>query len=258
MGRAPGRVHRRRHRGQARGRRAPSRAVGPPVHERPQRAGVLDAAADRPPPGRDGDGLVRLPRRPPVDAPEPAQHRPERRARQLHAGALRRARAGDGADAGRGARSDGRGDRRRRPPRALAWLGQPRDRVLCDRDRDHPRRGLRGPRDPRSAAGARPVVTAVRAAAAVALATALFASAATARPTAHRGPFVTAARTAFLRIRAGEITAAVYNEGSGRLFLYRPGVAEAEARVAKVDILATLLYERQRQGEGPPPRPPPA
>jgi len=92
-------------------------------------------------------------------------------------------------------------------------------------------------------------VTAVRAAAAVALATALFASAATARPTAHRGPFVTAAMTAFLRTRAGNITAAVYNEGSGRLFLYRPGVAEAEASVAKVDILATLLYESQRQGE---------
>jgi hypothetical protein len=80
-------------------------------------------------------------------------------------------------------------------------------------------------------------VTAVRAAAAVALATALFASAATARPRPHRGPFVTAAMTAFLRTRAGNITAAVYNEGSGRLFLYRPGVAEAEASVAKVDIL---------------------
>ena len=85
---------------------------------------------------------------------------------------------------------------------------------------------------------------AVRAAAAVALlATALSASVATARPRAHPGPFVPAAMTTFLRTRAGNITAAVYNERSGRLFLYRPGVAEAEASVAKVDILATLLYE---------------
>ena len=56
---------------------------------------------------------------------------------------------------------------------------------------------------------------AVRAAAAVALlATALSASLATARPRAHPGPFVTAAMTSFLRTRAGNITAAVYNEGS--------------------------------------------
>ncbi len=89
----------------------------------------------------------------------------------------------------------------------------------------------------------------VRAAAAVALATALFANAASGSPRPHRGPFATAAMTTFLRTRAGNITAAVYNEGSGRLFLYRPGVAEAEASVAKVDILATLLYETQQQGE---------
>jgi Beta-lactamase enzyme family len=94
-------------------------------------------------------------------------------------------------------------------------------------------------------------VIAVRAAAAVALlATALSASVATARPRAHPGPFVTAAMATFLRTRAGDITAAVYNERSGRLFLYRPRVAEAEASVAKVDILATLLYESQQRGEG--------
>ncbi len=63
-------------------RRAPPRALGPPVHERPLGPGVLDAAADRPPPGRHGDGLVRLPRRPPDAAPEHAQHGPERRARR--------------------------------------------------------------------------------------------------------------------------------------------------------------------------------
>ena len=92
-------------------------------------------------------------------------------------------------------------------------------------------------------------MTAVRAAAAVALATALFASAASGRPPPRRGPFVTPAMTAFLRTRAGNITAAVYNVGSGRLFLYRPGVAEAEASIAKVDILATLLLQAQLNGE---------
>ena len=69
-------------------RRASSRAVRAPVHQRPLGPGVLDAAGDGPPPGRDGDGLVRLPRRPPVDAPGDAQRGPERRARQLHAGAV--------------------------------------------------------------------------------------------------------------------------------------------------------------------------
>jgi Beta-lactamase enzyme family len=50
--------------------------------------------------------------------------------------------------------------------------------------------------------------------------------------------------TAFLRERAGSVTAAVYNVKTGRLFVYRPGVHEDEASIAKVDILATLLHER--------------
>lgn len=49
---------------------------------------------------------------------------------------------------------------------------------------------------------------------------------------------------AFLATRGGEITAAVYNVRSGRLFVYRRGVREDEASIAKVDILATLLHER--------------
>jgi uncharacterized RmlC-like cupin family protein len=84
------------------------------------------------------------------------------------------------------------------------------------------------------------------------LAAALLASPSNARTRHHRhprGPFATAAMTAFLRTRVGSITAAVYNVRTGRLFLYRPGVAEAEASIAKVDILATLLYEAQQRGE---------
>ena len=64
--------------------------------------------------------------------------RPQRRAAELHAGAVRRARAGDAADADRGQGARGRGDRRRLADRADTRLGQPRDRVLRARDRDHP------------------------------------------------------------------------------------------------------------------------
>ena len=42
----------------------------------------------RPPPGRDGDGQLRLPRRPPRDAPVDGPDRPQRRALQLHPGAV--------------------------------------------------------------------------------------------------------------------------------------------------------------------------
>ena len=45
------------------GRTSPG-AERPAVPERPVRPGVLDAAAHRPSPGRDGDGQLRLPRRP--------------------------------------------------------------------------------------------------------------------------------------------------------------------------------------------------
>jgi hypothetical protein len=59
---------------------------------------------------------------------------------------------------------------------------------------------------------------------------------------------VTAAMRAFLASRAGDITAGVYNVKTGRLFLYRPGVECDDASIAKVDILATALYEAQQQG----------
>jgi hypothetical protein len=84
--------------------------------------------------------------------------------------------------------------------------------------------------------------------------TALAASAVTAAASSKRharppgGPFVAASMRAFLASRGGEITAGVYNVRTGRLFLYRPGVLGDEASIAKVDILATALYEAEQQG----------
>ena len=86
--------------------------------------------------------------------------------------------------------------------------------------------------------------------AAATIVTAAFAVPATAK---HRprpsGPFATAAMRSFLATRSGDITAAVYNLRNRRLFIYRPGVAQDEASIAKVDILATLLHEDQLRGE---------
>jgi hypothetical protein len=62
------------------------------------------------------------------------------------------------------------------------------------------------------------------------------------------GPFVTAAMRTFLATRSGDITAAVYNVKSRRLFIYRPGALGDDASIAKVDILATALYEAQEHG----------
>ena len=69
LGRRPGRVHRRRNRGQARAsgelHRAPN---GRPFTSDMIGSGLRDAAARRLPPDRAGDGQLRLPRRPPGDA----------------------------------------------------------------------------------------------------------------------------------------------------------------------------------------------
>jgi hypothetical protein len=63
--------------------------------------------------------------------------------------------------------------------------------------------------------------------------------------TALRGPFATAAMAAYLRTRGGDITAAAYNIKTKRMFIYRPGVHGDDASIAKVDILATALYQAQ-------------
>ena len=64
-----------------------------------------------------------------------------------------------------------------------------------------------------------------------------------------RGPFATPAMAAYLSTRGGEITAAAYNLKTGRLFLYNPELHGDDASIAKVDILATALYEAQQRGE---------
>ena len=63
-------------------------------------------------------------------------------------------------------------------------------------------------------------------------------------PPPERDPFASRAVRAFLATRSGEITAALYDVRTGRLFTLNPGVREDEASIAKVDILATLLHER--------------
>jgi beta-lactamase class A len=69
-----------------------------------------------------------------------------------------------------------------------------------------------------------------------------------ARSRRSANPFATAALRAYLAGRAGDVTAAAYDVATGRTFLYRPGVREETASIVKVDILATLLHERQGRG----------
>ncbi len=48
---------------------------------------------------------------------------------------------------------------------------------------------------------------------------------------------------------AEDVTAAVYDDVTGRTSLYRPGTAEVTASIMKVDILATLLAQSQADGQ---------
>ena len=82
-----------------------------------------DAAAGRLPPGRAGDGQLRLPRRSPGNARLAEADRAQRRDAELHPGPVRGARARDGADAGRGRRTPGGRDRRRADRRAQPQAG---------------------------------------------------------------------------------------------------------------------------------------
>jgi hypothetical protein len=50
--------------------------------------------------------------------------------------------------------------------------------------------------------------------------------------------------------RAGVVSAAVVDVGSGDLFEYRPGQGGITASIVKVQILGTLLWEAQSQGRG--------
>jgi hypothetical protein len=48
---------------------------------------------------------------------------------------------------------------------------------------------------------------------------------------------------------AEDMTAAVYDDATGRTSVYRPGTAEVTASIMKVDILATLLAQSQADGQ---------
>jgi beta-lactamase class A len=61
-------------------------------------------------------------------------------------------------------------------------------------------------------------------------------------------PFTGAGLRGYLGHRIGNITAGVYDVGSGTTYLYRPGVREHTASIIKVDILATLLHQAQASG----------
>jgi hypothetical protein len=62
------------------------------------------------------------------------------------------------------------------------------------------------------------------------------------------GPFASTAMSAFLKTRAGAITAAAYDLRTKRLYIYHAGQHGDDASIAKVDILATALYEAQEDG----------
>ncbi|MDQ6775711.1 MAG: hypothetical protein M3071_05685 [Actinomycetota bacterium] len=61
-------------------------------------------------------------------------------------------------------------------------------------------------------------------------------------------PFAMAGLRDYLAGRGGNIAAAAYDVNTGRTYLYRPGVRLETASIIKVNILATLLRERQGPG----------
>jgi len=70
-------------------------------------------------------------------------------------------------------------------------------------------------------------------------------------PSVLPNPFTTPTMSAYLSGRQGDITAAIYDTSTGETYLYRPGVEEQTASIVKVDILATLLWQEQQQGQVP-------
>jgi beta-lactamase class A len=66
-------------------------------------------------------------------------------------------------------------------------------------------------------------------------------------PVAHRleDPFHSAALSTYLRTRTDNVTAALYNVTTHQTYIYRPGVQQVTASMAKIDILAVLLWESQ-------------
>jgi beta-lactamase class A len=66
-------------------------------------------------------------------------------------------------------------------------------------------------------------------------------------------PFARPGLRAFLAGRSGNVTAAVYDVGARRVWVYRPGVREYTASIVKVEIMGTALQEAQQAGRVVPP-----
>ena len=64
-----------------------------------------------------------------------------------------------------------------------------------------------------------------------------------------RRPLRRATVAAYVAGKTQDVTAAVYDDVTGRTSLYRPGTAQATASIMKVDILATLLAQAQADGQ---------
>lgn len=58
-------------------------------------------------------------------------------------------------------------------------------------------------------------------------------------------PFHNASLATYLATRSDNVTAALYNVTTGKTYIYRPGIQEVTASMAKIDILAVLLWENQ-------------
>jgi hypothetical protein len=61
-------------------------------------------------------------------------------------------------------------------------------------------------------------------------------------------PFTSRATALYLKSRQGNVTAAVYNVGSGATYTYHNGYHDRTASIVKIDILADLLWESQKAG----------
>jgi beta-lactamase class A len=72
------------------------------------------------------------------------------------------------------------------------------------------------------------------------------------RARAARSPFARPGLRAFLASRSGNVTAAVYDTRTRRVWLFHPGVREYTASIVKVQIMGTALQEAQQSGQSLP------
>ena len=64
-------------------------------------------------------------------------------------------------------------------------------------------------------------------------------------PSRIEDPFHSAALATYLATRADNVSAALYDVTTHQTYIYRPGIREVTASMAKIDILAVLLWESQ-------------